>query len=96
MQAKPAPKPVAKTPQKSATSKSAINPEETLLTKPIAEMNAQELADYEQKAAERRNANKSALPQNLIPHPTPQALEMMYMNLGQNLNVSSMRPYRLE
>ena len=87
---KPATKP------KQVPVKSAINSDETLLTKPIAEMSPQELADYEKKAAERRAQNKSAIPQNLVPHPTPQALEMLYTGMAQGLNISGNRPYRLE
>ena len=97
---KAAPKPQAKPQQQqkpAPKAKSAIqNATESALTKPIDQMTPEELAAHNKAAEERSKRNKAALPSNLVPHPTPQALEMMYMNLGQNINLSSMRPYRLE
>lgn len=62
--------------------KSAIsNPEgDSLLKKPISEMTAEELVEHDKQALERRAKNKSAMPSNLIPHPSPQELEMRYLS----------------
>jgi len=61
--------------------KSAIsNPEgDSLLKKPINEMTPEELVEYDKQALERRSKNKAALPSNLVPHPSPQELELRYM-----------------
>lgn len=60
--------------------KSAIsNPEgDSLLKKPIDQMTPEELAEHDRQALERRARNKSAMPPNLVPHPSPQELEMRY------------------
>lgn len=65
--------------------KSAIsNPEgDSLLKKPIDQMTPEELVEYDKQALERRSKNKSALPSNLVPHPSPQELEMRYMSHAQ-------------
>ena len=68
--------------------KSAIsNPEgDSLLSKPIEEMSQQELAEYEKQALDRRAKNKAAMPANLVPHPSPQELEMKYMAHAQQFS----------
>jgi hypothetical protein len=94
-------KPASKQPVKQAKSalvktESAVD-EGPGLTKPINEMTPEELVAYN-KAAEERSARKRAAPQqNLVPHPTPQSLELMYAGIASNqsLNVSGMRPYRI-
>jgi hypothetical protein len=78
----------AKAPARSAI----VGNEETLLKKPIAEMNPQELLAYEADAAIRRSQNKSALPTNLIPHPSPQQLEAMYTAAANNKVIAN--PWR--
>jgi hypothetical protein len=75
------------------TAKSAIvASDETLLKKPIAEMSPQELLAYEADAAVRRSQNKSALPTNLVPHPSPQQLEMLYTAAAANRTIAN--PWR--
>lgn len=63
---------------KKAPAKSAIKEEESYLAKPIEEMTPEELAKHDADALERRSRNYAALPNNLVPHPSPQQLEMMY------------------
>jgi hypothetical protein len=76
--AKPAAKPVQ--------TKSALKPDESVLQKPVEEMTQEELAAYEAAAFERRSKNKAAMPNNLVPHPTPQALEMLYASQVQQVS----------
>lgn len=79
--------------------KSAISaPEGSALTKPIDQMSQEELAAHNKAAEERNSRRVSAIPQNLVPHPSPQQLEMMYRTQLANtaVSVSSMRPYRLD
>ncbi len=64
--------------KKQPAAKSAIKEDDSFLQKPIEDMTAEELAEHDKKALERRSKNYAALPNNLVPHPTPQALEMMY------------------
>lgn len=65
--------------------KSAIKEEESYLKKEIADMTPEELAAHDAAALERRSKNYAAKPNNLVPHPTPQALEMMYTSqVAQN------------
>ncbi len=83
---------------KAKPTKSALKPqEESLLKKPIEEMTAEELQAHDAAALARLAKNKSALPQNLVPHPTPQALEMMYAATAANTTVANppgrFRPY---
>lgn len=68
--------------------KSAIsNPEgDSSLKKPIDQMTPEELAEHDKQALERRAKNKSALPSNLVPHPSPQELEMRYMAHAQQFS----------
>jgi len=82
------PKPAPKTQAKSAI----VGSDETLLKKPIAEMSPQELLAYEADAAVRRSQNKSALPTNLVPHPSPQQLEMLYTAAAANRTIAN--PWR--
>lgn len=64
---------------KPVPTKSAIdNADGSALQKPIDEMTPAELAAYDAAATERRKRNYAAIPQNLVPHPSPQQLEMMY------------------
>lgn len=59
--------------------KSAIsNDEGSALKKPIEEMTPEELAAYNAAAEERSKRHRSATPPNLIPHPSPEQLTMMY------------------
>lgn len=88
---------VAKQSTKPPSPRSAlVKEDEPLLTKPIDEMTPQELAEHNKVAEERSARKRAAIPNNLVPHPTPQQLEMMYTGMTQNLNISGMRPYRLE
>lgn len=64
--------------QKQAQSKSAPKDPDSNLTKPIEQMTAEELAAHDAAAIERRSKNYAQRPTNLVPHPTPQQLEMMY------------------
>jgi hypothetical protein len=88
-------KPIQKAQPKAnkAPAKSAIiGDDETLLKKPIAEMTPQELLAYETDAAVRRSQNKSALPTNMVPHPSPQQLEMLYTAAAANKTIAN--PWR--
>lgn len=90
---KPVQKPQAKPNPAKVQAKSAItSSDETLLKKPIVEMTPQELLAYEADAAIRRSQNKSALPTNLVPHPSPQQLEMMYTSAAANRVIAN--PWR--
>lgn len=73
-------------PKKQPTqAKSAIKETDSFLQKPIEDMTAEELAAHDAAALERRSRNYAAKPNNLVPHPTPQALEMMYVSqVAQN------------
>ena len=76
-------KPIQRAPQPKMTAKptatSAIKSEEdTRLTKAISEMTPAELAEYDKKASEIHARKHSAMPPNLIPHPSPQQLEAIY------------------
>lgn len=90
-QTAPAGRPLSKTPAKplqkaqKQVAKSAIKEEESYLQKPIGEMTAEELAAHDAAALDRRSKNYAAMPSNLTPHPSPQALEMMYISqVAQN------------
>jgi hypothetical protein len=75
-----------KTPQ----AKSAIK--ESNLTKEIKDMTPEELAAYNKAAEERSASKRAAMPQNLVPHPSPQQLEMMYTGMASNLTIAN--PWR--
>jgi hypothetical protein len=79
-------KPLQKSnPLKKSNPKSAIKEEESNLKKPIEEMTPEELAAHDKAALERRSRNYAAMPNNLVPHPSPQALEMLYtQQVAQN------------
>lgn len=63
--------------------KSVINDTaESALQKPIDKMTPEELAAHDKAAQERSKKNHSALPQNMVPHPTPQQLEMLYTGIA--------------
>jgi len=79
-----------KPPQKAP--KSAIKTLESNLTKPIEEMTAEEKAEHDRQAQERSKRNYAAMPANLVPHPTPQALEMMYTMAAGNKVIAN--PWR--
>lgn len=85
-------KPAAKPQSQKTAPVSAISKDETLLTKPIGEMSPQELLEYERASAERRARNKSAIPTNLTPHPSPQQLEALYTMAASNVSVAN--PWR--
>lgn len=84
----PTPKKAESKPVQKLQAKSAINKdEESALVKPIDQMTPEELATYN-KAAEERSARKRAVtPANLIPHPNPQQLEMLYTGMAANMGV---------
>jgi hypothetical protein len=65
-------------PQKQVKSKPVEKELESNLTKPIEQMSATELAAHDAAAVERRAKNYAKTPTNLVPHPSPQQLEMMY------------------
>jgi hypothetical protein len=77
---RPVPGEPIKTKAKSVT-KSAINnvEEESLLQKSIDDMTPEELAAHDAAALERRSKNYATMPNNLTPHPTGAALEMLYV-----------------
>ena len=83
-QTAPAGRPLSKTPAKplqkaqKQVAKSAIKEEESYLKKDIGDMTPQELAAHDKAALDRRSKNYATMPSNLVPHPTAQALEMMY------------------
>ena len=79
----PAQKAVAKS-QPKVTSKPSPKVEESNLKKSIDQMSQEELAAHDAAALERRSKNYAAKPQNLIPHPTAQQLEMLYTGMAQN------------
>lgn len=61
--------------------KSAIAKDDFLdgnLQKPIEEMTAEELQAHDAAALERRSRNYAKMPDNMVPHPDPASLEMMY------------------
>lgn len=86
-----APKPVQKA---KADSKSAlVKEDESLLQKPIDQMTSEELLAHN-KAAEERSARKYAkMPNNMAPHPSPQALEMLYTQSATNMTIAN--PWRV-
>lgn len=79
--------------QKQSVTKSALAKEESFLKKPISEMTAQELAAHDKAAADRAARQYAALPTNLVPHPTPAQLEMLYTQSASNLSISN--PWRI-
>lgn len=92
---KPAQKNQTKQP---AQAKSAITKvSESNLKKPIEEMTPEELAAHNKAAEERSASNRSAMPTNMMPHPTPQQLEMMYASSAAQVTVANpttrFRPY---
>lgn len=50
----------------------------TNLKKPIDQMTPEELAEHDRKTLEARSRNYAKMPTNMIPHPTPHQLEMLY------------------
>lgn len=48
------------------------------LKKPIDQMTPEELAEHDKQTLENRARNYARKPDNMIPHPNPQQLEMMY------------------
>jgi DNA polymerase III gamma/tau subunit len=83
---KAVPKAQLKPAEKPVQHKSALKPDESVLSKPIEEMTQEELAAHDAAALERRSRNKSAMPTNMVPHPTPQALEMLYTSQVQQVS----------
>ena len=84
---------VAPKPQPAKPAKSAINAaSESSLQKPIEEMSPEELTEYNRAAEERSARKRAATPSNLVPHPTPQALEMLYTGMAQNMGVKLVPP----
>lgn len=88
---KPIPKSAPKE-QKKPIAQAAPKVLEPTLTKPIEEMTPEELVQHDKAALERRAKLKSALPTNLVPHPTPQQLEMLYTSAAANAVISN--PWR--
>ena len=77
-------------PQKLASKtpvKSPIKEEGSALNKPIEQMSQEELAAYNKAAEERSARKRAAMPTNMVPHPTPQQLEMMYTGMAANMAV---------
>jgi len=75
-------KPVQKT---QGVKQAPVKPEESALKKSIDQMTPEELAAHDAAALERSSRNYAAMPSNLVPHPSPQTLEMMYTNqVAQN------------
>lgn len=71
-------KPVVK---QKVPAKSALTKEdefESHLQKPIEEMTPEELAAHDAAALERRSRNYAKMPNNLVPHPDPASLQMLY------------------
>ncbi len=87
---KAVPKAQPKAPEKPVSKpvqpKSAIKSDESVLQKPIEEMTPEELAAHDAAALERRSKNYATKPNNLVPHPTGQALEMLYASQAQQLS----------
>lgn len=48
------------------------------LKKPIDQMTPEELAEHDRLTLEQRSKNYAKKPDNMVPHPSPQQLEMMY------------------
>ena len=67
--------------------------DQPLLTKPIDEMTPQELADHNKIAEERSARKRAATPNNLVPHPSPQQLEMMYTASASQMSIAN--PWRV-
>lgn len=89
----PAPKPLSKTgkpttktiPKPAPKAAPKPLPKESNLQKPIEEMTPEELAAHNKDAEERSKRNYAAMPSNLVPHPSPAQLEMLYTNqVSQN------------
>lgn len=74
----------AKSPPKTASA-SVVNTDQTLLTKPIGEMTPEELKAYDDKVESRHNNLKAALPTNMVPMPSPDALAAMYTTRTANV-----------
>jgi hypothetical protein len=72
--------------------KSAIAKDESFLKKPINEMTQEELAAHNAAAEERSKRNYAAMPQNLVPHPNPQQLEMLYTQSAAQMSIAN--PWR--
>lgn len=94
--------PVAQTPKKEVKAapkqqpktqpKSAIKESESALQKPIDEMTPEELANHNRAAEERSKRNYAAMPTNMMPHPSPQQLEMLYTSAAINTTIAN--PWR--
>lgn len=87
----PSPKP------KTQTKLPAPKVEASALQKPIDQMTQEELAEHNRLVGERTVKNRSAAPPNMVPHPTPQQLEMMYTATAAQVAVANpvtrFRPY---
>lgn len=70
-----------------------LKSEESALKKPIEQMTAEELAAHDAAALERRSKNYAQMPLNMAPHPSPQALEMMYSQSASNMSIAN--PWRM-
>lgn len=73
--------------KKAAPAKTAPKEDDSTLTKAIEDMTPEELAQHDAAAIARRSKNYAAMPANLTPHPTPQALEALYV--AQTSNISA-------
>lgn len=87
VQSKPQPQPTK------PAAKSAVKAEESALKKPIDQMTPEELQEHNKSAEERSARNRAAMPANMVPHPTPQQLEMLYAGIAQNVGIAN--PWRL-
>lgn len=80
---KTAPKPAPKVAKPAAKS---VKEEESVLQKPIEEMTPEELLAHDAAALERRSKNYAKMPDNLVPHPSPQQLEALYTTQAHQLS----------
>lgn len=69
--------------------KSAIKEDSTFLQKSIDEMTPEELAEYNKQAEERSKQKYAVMPNNLIPHPTPDQLHMMYASAATQTSIAN-------
>lgn len=79
--------------QKQVPTKSAISSvSESALQKPIDSMTSEELVEYNRQAEERSKQKYAQMPTNLVPHPSPQQLEMINTMAAQNTHIAN--PWR--
>lgn len=85
--------PKANNKPQSKKAQSAINKDDVSnLQKPIDQMTPEELLAHNNAAVERSSKKYAALPNNMVPHPTPQGLEMLYTQSAANMSIAN--PWR--